>query len=148
MLRFFSTWWKKFISVAIFLIEKSFHFLFLPPHISTSRTKPWFHTIKYRRPDQLILFVALYGQRRSLFPISQATEQSCHYINFVTEKHFFHFWGSRCISSHFHAMTARNPQTYLFPGKNLACWLGGKHCLLPSPHQCTSASQSAPRQRI
>lgn len=96
LLRFFSTWWTKIILVAIFLIEKSFHFMFLPPHPRPN----WFYTITYTGPDQLNVSAALYGQRRSLFPILQAREQSCHYINSVTEEHFFHFWGSRCISSH------------------------------------------------
>lgn len=91
---------KTFILVAIFLIAKSFHFLFLSPHIFTPWIKLWFYTITYARPDQLNLSVALYGQIRSLFPVSQATEQSRHCINSVTEEHFLHFCGSRCTSSH------------------------------------------------
>lgn len=80
---------KKFFSVAIFLIDKSFQFLFLSPHTSTPWTKFWFYTITYARPDQLNLSAALFGQSRSLFPISQGTLQTCHYINSVPEEHFF-----------------------------------------------------------
>lgn len=63
--------------------------MFLPPHISMPWTKLLIYTITDARPDQLNLSVVLYGQSRSLYPISQLTEQTCHYINSVTEEHFF-----------------------------------------------------------